>query len=104
MLGRRSQLLAARRQALVAQSGTLRERMLWSAAQAHESLNLFQIGAVALRAAGRHPGALVAGGLVLGVLGPRRVLRVMLGGVAAWKLLQRVQRMARLLWRLRSAG
>ena len=97
MPGRRTRLLAARREALVAESAALRSRLLWTAANVHGSLNLFQMGGAALRAAGRSPALLVAGGVLLGVLGPRRAVRVIMGGLAAWKLLQRLRRLWRLL-------
>jgi hypothetical protein len=87
--------LAARRAALVAQSDALRSRLLWTAADVRRSLSVFHMGGAILRGAGRNPALLVAGAAVLGVLGPRRALRVLMGGVATWKLLQRLRR----LWR-----
>ena len=91
MFGRRSRLLAARRAALVAQSDALRDRLLWSAAQAHQSLTVLQVGGLAVRAAARHPLALIVGGALLGVLGPRRVVRTLMAGIALWQLLQRAR-------------
>jgi hypothetical protein len=99
----RTRLLAARRGALVAQSDVLRARLLLSALGLHRSAGVAQLGAEAARALVRHPGALVAAGVAVMTIGPRRLLRLAAAGIGLWSLWGRVRRVvSRLALRMRS--
>jgi hypothetical protein len=88
----RTRLLAARRRALVAQSEALRARLLLSVLDVRQSAGVAQLGGEAARALVRHPAAMVAAGIAVAAIGPRRLLRVAAAGVGLWSLWGRMSR------------
>jgi hypothetical protein len=100
MTADRLQRLAARRQALTAQSQALRSALLLEGVQVRESITLTQLAAAVARGISKHPGAVAAGIAVLLVVGPRRALRTAATAVTVWSVLRRAGAIATVLWSL----
>lgn len=82
----RSEILQARRQALVARCRLQRQQLIWQSVQLHHELRFIELGLSAARAVRASPlliAVLTAG---LTIIKPRRALWLVKTGLSSWRL------------------
>lgn len=82
----RSEILQARRQALVARCRLQRQQLIWQSGQLHHELRFIEIGLSAARAVRASPLliAVITAGLT--IIKPRRALWLVKTGLSSWRL------------------
>lgn len=82
----RSEILQARRQALVARCRLQRQQLIWQGAQLHHELRFIELGLSAARTVRASPLLIAAITAGLAIIKPRRALWLVKTGLTSWRL------------------
>lgn len=82
----RSEILQARRQALVARCRLQRQQLIWQGAQLHHELRFIELGLSAARTLRASPLIIAAITAGLAIIKPRRALWLVKTGLTSWRL------------------
>lgn len=85
----RSEILQARRQALVARCRLQRQQLIWQGAQLHHELRFIELGLSAARTLRASPLLIAAITAGLAIIKPRRALWLVKTGLTSWRLWHR---------------
>lgn len=88
---RRSEVLQARRLALVARSRLQRQQLIWQGAELHHELRFIELGLRAAQAVRASPLLIAVLSAGLTILKPRRALWLVKTGLTSWRLWQKFE-------------